>query len=140
QPSMQTRLPLARQSLERLTAGAAQGGMGHNTRLAQALRLAFQRVDARQSAGAIHRAILVSDGQIEDRDACLPLIDEALERELVISAIGVGDSFDEEFLMRVADGTRGRYTYAPTARDLETALGEEFASMRSALARGGTLR
>jgi Ca-activated chloride channel family protein len=139
-PNLAERRAVAQHSLARLTSGTLGSGMGHNTRLAQALRLAFERLDRSPDPNALHRAVLVSDGQVEDREACLPLLEEALERDLVISAIGVGDEFDEEFLMRVADQTRGRYTYAPTARDLEEALVEEFAVMSTALARQATLR
>jgi Ca-activated chloride channel family protein len=139
QPAIPQRLAVAQRALERLAGGAQQSGMGHNTRLAHALRLAFQRMDQSPAGDVLHRAVLVSDGQIEDRDTCLPLIEEAVERDLVISAIGVGDEFDEEFLMRIADETRGSYVYAPTARNLEGALEQEFAAMSEALARRATI-
>lgn len=140
QPDLAARLPLTQRALEPLAAGAGQSGMGFNTRLAQALQLACERVDRHAGSAVIHRAILVSDGQIEDRADCLHLLEEAIDRGLVISTIGVGEEFDEEFLMRIADETRGRYAYAPTAKDLEAALVNEVTSLSMAVARQAALR
>jgi Ca-activated chloride channel family protein len=134
------RLPALQGALEPLAAGAARAGVGHNTRLGQALGLAFQRLDREGPGSAVRRAVIVSDGRIEDAEACSGLIEAAIDRDLVISAIGVGQEFDEEFLMRIADATRGRYCYAPTAKDLEAALGEEFAAIRDAVVQQATLR
>jgi len=131
------RLQEARTALGRLGSGVDESGLGRGTRLAGALQSALERCS--QQSEALHRVVLVSDGIIEDLEACRPLLDAAAERGLVISAIGVGDEFDEEFLMRAADLTRGSYYYAATAPEVEQAVLKEMALVGNIVARQAVL-
>ena len=45
--------------------------VGQHTRLAGALEMAQERVLHAQAAQSVHRAVLVSDGHVEDQSACL---------------------------------------------------------------------
>jgi Ca-activated chloride channel family protein len=136
------RLAAAKMALGRLGSGVDESGLGRGTRLLGALQHALARLPEQpegEEAAAVRRLILVSDGVIEDAEACRPLLERALERGLVISVIGVGDDFDEEFLMAVADLTRGDYYYAPTAPEVEQAVHAERAIVATAVGRQGTL-
>jgi Ca-activated chloride channel family protein len=84
--------------------------------------------------------ILVSDGIIQDYETCRPLLDWAVDRGIVISVIGVADEFDEEFLMTVADLTRGNYYYAATAPEVEQAVRAELEVITKVVGRQGSLR
>lgn len=129
----------AKNALAKLGSGVDESGLGRGTRLADALRLAVDRVPAEQRADVLSRVVLISDGIIEDIEECEPLIEAALDRGIVITAIGVGDDFDEEILMRVADVTRGSYTYAATAPEVEQAIVGELGSLMNAIGRTATL-
>ncbi len=134
------RMEGAKNALAVLGSGVDQSGLGRDTRLEQALRLALEGMVQVYGPGTVRRMVLVSDGVIADRDACVPLVEQAVEQNLVISVIGVGEEFDEEFLMRVADSTRGNYYYAPTARDVEQALAEEFQALSHLMSRQASIR
>ena len=88
----------------------------------------------------MRRMILVSDGIIQDYETCRPLLDWAVDQGIVISVIGVADEFDEEFLMMVADLTRGNYYYAPSAQDVEQAVRAEMETLTRVVGRQATLR
>lgn len=139
------RMGHARQALTPLGSGVDASGLGRGTRLAGALRFALERLAPggaypEDLAPALRRIILVSDGIVEDRVDCQPLLDAAADRGLVISVIGVGDDFDEEFLMATADLTRGNYYYAATALDVEKALAAELETVTQVIGRQGLLR
>lgn len=134
------RLETARAALGRLGSGVDESGLGRGTRLYAALQDAVQRLSADLHNPALRRIILVSDGIIEDREPCRALVNAAADRGIVISVIGVGDEFDEEFLMLVADLTRGNYYYAATAPEVEQAVRCELESVTQAVGRNGMLR
>jgi Ca-activated chloride channel family protein len=81
------------------------------------------------------RILIVSDGVVEDRGACLREVEKAADEGTLVSTIGVGDEFDEELLMRIADDARGSYAYAPAAPDVEAALNAEVEALARLAAR-----
>ncbi|HEU4752808.1 MAG TPA: vWA domain-containing protein, partial [Armatimonadota bacterium] len=82
------RLQAAKTALGRLGSGVDESGLGRGTRLCGALQHALERMSANPDAPVMRRMVLVSDGIIEDREACRPLLDQAVDRGLVISVIG----------------------------------------------------
>jgi hypothetical protein len=134
------RLQKAKTALGRLGSGVDQSGLGRGTRLTAALQQAVDQVSDDPGSPVLRRIVLVSDGIIEDRETCRPLLDLAVDRGVIISVIGVGDEFDEEFLMMVADLTRGNYYYAATAPEAEQALRSELEIITAIAGRQGVLR
>jgi Ca-activated chloride channel homolog len=147
-----------RTAVDVLSRGVESSGLGDGTRLAEGLRLALEEAtgDRRQATGdrrqerlpdAIDpaglspaRLLLISDGLLEDRLACGAWVERFAEAGLPISCIGVGDQFDEEWLMWAADTTRGWFRYAPTADALEAAVAEELDRLETLAARRLSLR
>lgn len=134
------RLQEAKNALARLGSGVDQSGLGRGTRLASALQQALDRMSVEEAIPTLRRLVLVSDGIIDDREECRALLDLAVNRGIVISVIGVGDEFDEEFLMMMADLARGNYYYAATAPEVEQAVTEELAVISRVVGRQGHLR
>lgn len=139
-PEQAVRLEAARTQLTRLGSGVDESGLGRGTRLAGALQEAIQRISRAEGDLSLRRMILVSDGVVEDKEVCRPLVDRAVDAGLVISVIGVGDEFEEEFLMTTADVTRGNYYYAATAPEVEQAVRSELETVTSIVARQALLR
>jgi Ca-activated chloride channel family protein len=120
--------------IDRLTRGMDDSGLGRGTRLAEALK-ATRQIVARQGDRA-GRVLILSDGVVEEGDACLREVEAIADIGTPISTIGVGEEFDEELLMRIADDARGRYTYSPSATEIESVLGEEVVTLARLAARG----
>jgi hypothetical protein len=72
--------------------------------------------------------------------ACGAWVERFAEAGIPISCIGVGEQFDEEWLMWAADTTRGWFRYAPTADALEAAVAEELGRLETLAARRLSLR
>jgi Ca-activated chloride channel family protein len=102
-----------------LSGGVESSGLGDGTRLAEALRIVLEDADGPT------KLLLISDGLLEDRVACSAWVERIAEARIPLSCIGVGDQFDEEWLMWAADTTRGRFCYAATADALEAAVAQE---------------
>jgi hypothetical protein len=134
------RLQPAQVALGRLGSGVDESGLGRGTRLEGALRRGLDLIAADGGVGEMRRMVLVSDGIVQDFEVCRALLDTAVDRGVVISVIGVGDEFDEEFLMLCADLTRGNYYYAATAPEVEQAVRTELDVITKALGRHATLR
>lgn len=139
-PDKAGRLATAKAQLTRLGSGVDESGLGRGTRLEGALRHGLERLAAESEMPILRRMILVSDGIIQDYETCKPLLDWAVDRGIVISVIGVADEFDEEFLMMVADLTRGNYYYAAAAPEVEQAVRAELEVVTRVVGRQGTLR
>jgi hypothetical protein len=148
------------QAIALLSHGVETSGLGDGTRLADALRLALEEAltprppavgrgggavestenpEPRAHSRGTARLLLVSDGLLEDRVACGAWVERIAEAGIPLCCIGVGDQFDEEWLMAAADATRGRFRYAPTGGALETAVAEELARLETLTARRLTL-
>ncbi len=134
------RLETAKPALGRLGSGVDESGLGRGTRLSGALQMALQRMTEKGEAPTLRRIVLISDGMLEDRDACMGLLDRAVDEGVVISAIGVSEEFDEEFLMHAADLTRGSFYYAESALEVEQAVAKELALVTQVVGRSAVLR
>lgn len=139
-PDRSLRLQDAKTALTRLGSGVDESGLGRGTRLEGALRHGLERLGSDSTAPILRRMILVSDGIIQDYETCRPLLDWAVDQGIVISVIGVADEFDEEFLMMIADLTRGNYYYAATAPEVEQAVRTELDIITRILGRQANLR
>ena len=60
--------------------------------------------------------------------------------EYVLSAVGVGQDFDETLMSALADAGTGNFYYLPDARELAGIFAGEFASARETVARGLRVR
>ena len=75
--------------------------------------------------------VVISDGIVQDSDATLQAIEDIQSQGFAITTIGVGDEFDEEFLMRVADVSRGDYHYAADIGDITDRLEQEMTTLET---------
>jgi len=105
--------------------------IGHGTKMAQSLTTAHNLVKKHAAPNSINRIIVLSDGIVQDRTETLGAI-ESIERDgVAVTTIGVGDEFDEEFLMRVADSSRGAYHYAADIQEITQRLMEELTAIQA---------
>ncbi len=105
--------------------------IGMGTHMAEALRQASSSLGQHLLSPGVNRLIVISDGIVQDQDATLSAIEEIQSRGMSITTVGVGDEFDEEFLMRVADNSRGEYHYAADITDLMGRLEAEMSTLQT---------
>ena len=136
-------LPLARAGAEALPgvervleALVASGG----THMSAGLDLAHAVVQGAHAPGRAQRVILISDGHANQGDFSAEGLRaraaRAVRSEYVLSAVGVGQDFDETLMSTLADAGTGNFDYLPDARELAGIFAGEFAAARETVARG----
>ena len=105
--------------------------IGTGTCMADALTQALQFVSQNPLPHGINRLIVISDGKVQDQSASLKAIAQIEEQGYAITTIGVSDDFDEEFLTRVADNSRGEYYYAADITEITQRLSQEMTTLES---------
>jgi Ca-activated chloride channel family protein len=139
--SAETRVPLELASLEarmrwsmELDSIISDGG----TNMAVGLDLAHSLVSNSHEPNRVGRVILLSDGHANQGDATPEGLarrsGRAVEGEYVLSAVGVGEGFDERLMSRLADAGTGNFYYVPNVEVLAGIFAEEFESARETVA------
>ena len=105
--------------------------IGTGTRMAEALRQGAAAISQNALGMGINRMVIISDGIVQDKDAALQAIEDIQTKGYPITTIGVGDEFDEEFLMRIADNSRGDYHYAADIGDITDRLDQEMTTLET---------
>jgi Ca-activated chloride channel family protein len=108
------------------------------TNMSSGLDLATGLVAAARGPGRAPRVVLLSDGHANEGDASLVGLTaragRAVADEFVLSAVGVGEGFDEALMSALADAGTGNFYYLRDARALGGVFAGEFAAARETLA------
>ena len=105
--------------------------IGTGTYMADALRQALQFMSQSTLTHGINRLIVISDGIVQDQDATLKSLSAIEVQGYPITTLGVSDEFDEEFLTRVADNSRGEYYYAADSSEITQRLSQEMTTLEA---------
>jgi len=105
--------------------------IGTGTHMAEALRQAYTSLSQNVLSHGVNRLIVLSDGIVQDREATLQAINEIQSHGYAITTIGLGEEFDEEFLTRVADNSRGEYYYAADSAEITQRLSQEMTTLQA---------
>ena len=105
--------------------------IGSGTFMADALRQALAAISQNSLTHGINRLLVISDGIVQDQDATLKAIGQIEAAGYAITTLGVSDEFDEEFLMKVADNSRGEYYYAADINEITRLLSQELSTLEA---------
>ena len=105
--------------------------IGTGTHMAEALRQASASLTQNALSRGVNRLIVLSDGIVQDAEATLRVISEIQAHGYAITTIGLGEEFDEEFLTRVADNSRGEYYYAADSVEITQRLSQEMTTLQT---------
>jgi Ca-activated chloride channel family protein len=117
--------------LDNLKEGRLPVDIGTGTYMSDALNHASDLLLRNASGSGVSRLIVITDGIVQDPAASLGKITALQERGIAITTIGVGEEFDEEFLIRVADNSRGEYHYAADSQEITRCLNQELSALQA---------
>lgn len=80
------------------------------TKIAPAVERGLREIE-RGPAGSIRRLVLLTDGQTENEDQCLRQADEAGRQQVPITALGLGQDWNEDLLIDMANRSGGVAEY-----------------------------
>jgi Ca-activated chloride channel family protein len=100
-----------------------------------ALEAAYKQVDSKYDPEFVNHIVLVTDGRtFGDEPDCLELADEASQRGIGISAMGIGDEWNDEFLDELVGRTGGASAYINSPSAVVTFLNERVRNLSDAFA------
>jgi Ca-activated chloride channel family protein len=133
--------PQARERWSQLVASIVASG---GTHLASGLDLGHAVLAETERSGRSPRLIVLSDGLANQGDYSLEGLRARAGRartgEYVLSAVGIGDGFDETVMSALADAGTGNFYYLPDVARLSGVFADEFAAARETVARAVAVR
>ncbi|UYN90316.1 MAG: VWA domain-containing protein [Anaerolineales bacterium] len=105
--------------ISRLSTLQTSGG----TEMYQGLKAGLVEVQRHLRASATNHIVLITDGRTYgDEAACLDLASQAAQQGIPISAIGIGDEWNEEFIDQLVSKSGGSSLYADKSAEIHTLL------------------
>ena len=126
----------ARQMVRRID----QVNVGSGTNMLSALEAAVAEVRKSYSRDRMNHIIVLTDGQTLNEKECLQKSVMATEEGISISTIGVGDDFNEKFLLNIANSCRGTSYYIDQPSDIQEIFARELKGVQSVVVRNPELR
>jgi Ca-activated chloride channel family protein len=104
------------------------------------LRTGYEEVRRFRTPSCINHVILLTDGRTYgDELACYALAKDAANNGIGISGLGIGDSWHDAFLDKLAGLTGGHSMLVSKPSDIESLLTEKFANLSNTFAENVTL-
>ncbi|HKZ85410.1 MAG TPA: VWA domain-containing protein [Anaerolineae bacterium] len=110
----------------RVTGIQAAGG----TEILQGLKLGMDELERHRRSQSVNHLILLTDGQTYgDEEKCLEMALEAKRRSVGISAMGIGEDWNDQLLDAIASRSGGASHYIASAADVQAILNERLKSL-----------
>jgi Ca-activated chloride channel family protein len=109
------------------------------TDMASGLRMAIEQVAAHLDREGVNRVVLVGDGVPNDDREILPLVGQAAAQGISVTALGLGNDYDETLMGRIAQQSGGRFFYVDDSAKVASFLNEEVTRLHKVVARRATL-
>lgn len=109
------------------------------TDMASGLRLAIHEVTAHLDREGVNRVVLVGDGVPNDDREILPLVAQAAAQGISVTALGLGNDYDETLMGRIAQQSGGRFFYVEDSSKVASFFSEEVTRLHKVVARHAVL-
>jgi Ca-activated chloride channel homolog len=109
------------------------------TDMAGGLRMAIDEVTRNLQREGVNRVVLVGDGVPNDDRMILPLIQQAAAQGISVTALGLGNDYDETLMGRIAQVSGGRFFYVDDSAKVASFFAEEVTRLHRVVARHATL-
>ncbi len=111
------------------------------TEIYSGLKAGLEQINYGYSAGRVNHIILLTDGNTYgDELQCLELAEEAAQKNIGISGMGIGHEWNDIFLDALASKTGGSSAYIANPKDIQRLLVEKFNALVSMYADEVTLQ
>ncbi len=123
------------QDIQRLVARISALQTRGGTEIFQGLKAGFLEVQRNLRPNSINHMILITDGRTYgDEAACIELAQQAASLGVPISAIGIGEEWNEDFIDKLAATAGGSSIYADRDTDIYKVLDRQLKSLNQTYA------
>jgi Ca-activated chloride channel family protein len=109
------------------------------TDMASGLRMAVDEVSRNLDREGVNRVVLVGDGVPNDDRQILNIASDASARGISITALGLGNDYDETLMGRIAQQSGGRFFYVEDSTKVASFFAEEVTRLHKVVARNAVL-
>ena len=128
-----------KQSARRLVRNIDQVEVGSGTEMLHGIRAAMDEIRRNQSAERLNHIVILTDGLTLHESHCKEACLMAAGRGISVSTIGVGDDFNEQFLLDIANACRGNSYYIDIPRDIPQIFEKELRGVQNVVVRNPRL-
>jgi len=109
------------------------------TRMYHGMEAGAREMRKAELANNINRMILLTDGMTEGEEACCAIAEQETKNSVAISAFGIGDKYNEELLIEIADKTLGTFYHLRAPEQIIEQFQKEVGLTSSSVISGVTL-
>lgn len=109
------------------------------TDMAAGLQMAITEVTKNLQHDGVNRVVLVGDGVPNDDRQILPLVAQASAQGISVTALGLGNDYDETLMGRIAQQSGGRFFYVEDSAKVASFFSEEVTRLHKVVARHAVL-
>ena len=109
------------------------------TDMASGLRMAITEVTRHLDKEGVNRVVLVGDGVPNDDRQILPLVAQAAAQGISVTALGLGNDYDETLMGHIAQLSGGRFFYVEDSAKVASFFSEEVTRLHKVVARHAVL-
>lgn len=109
------------------------------TDMAAGLSAGLTQIRSHLSPDGIHRIVLVGDGVPNDAPSVLSLADSAKSVHVPVTALGLGNDFDETLMTSLAQRSSGSFHFVADAARVASVFEEQISRMERVVARGARI-
>ncbi|MBQ7529016.1 VWA domain-containing protein [bacterium] len=105
--------------------------VGSGTCMLQAIEAALYEVRKNYAPDRLNHIILLTDGMTLNEKECISKCEQAVKEGISVSTIGVGDDFNEKFLLGIANSCKGSSYYIDQPRDIQDIFAKELTGVQN---------
>jgi Ca-activated chloride channel family protein len=129
-----------KQSARRMVRNIDQIDVGSGTELLHGIRAASDEIRKNHSRERLNHIVILTDGLTLHESHCKEACLMAAGRGISISTIGVGDDFNEQFLLDIANACRGNSYYIDIPKDIPRIFEQELRGVQNVVVRNPRLQ
>lgn len=129
-----------KEQAKRMIRNIDQIDVGSGTEMLKGITAGIDQVRQAFSPDRMNHVVLLTDGLTQAERKCKDKCLEGTRDGVSFSTIGVGDDFNEELLLGIANGCRGKSYYIDDPRDIPQIFAQELAGVQSVVVRNPRLK
>ena len=129
-----------KEQAKRMIRNIDQIDVGSGTEMLKGITAGVDQVRQAFSPDRMNHVVLLTDGLTQAERKCKDKCIEGTRDGVSFSTIGVGDDFNEELLLGIANGCRGKSYYIDDPRDIPQIFAQELAGVQSVVVRNPRLK
>ncbi len=129
-----------KQQLKKEIDGLDDLDLGYETNLKQGLDLSIKETMKTFIPGGMNKIIILTDGEVDHPDECNRIVENYKNKGIYFTTIGVGQEFNEDFLINIANISGARSHYIENPAQIPAIFKQEIENINNSVLQGCEIR